>query len=105
MKLVQTLTSIIESSSIDGLKEAPKSSKDHTPFVQGNVEHRRISRTNDYAQARERYRTFSDFEHDDLILNLVTQLKQCHLDIQNRMIKHLTKCDPDYGARIQAGLK
>jgi catalase len=93
-----------EPSSIDGLKEAPKSGKDHTPYVQGIVGRARISRTNDYGQAGERYRTFSDFERDDLILNLVTQLKQCNPEIQNRMVEHFTKCDPDYGSRVREGL-
>ncbi|HAX77866.1 MAG TPA: catalase [Cyanobacteria bacterium UBA11372] len=93
-----------EPSSIDGLKEAPKSGKDHTPYVQGVVGRARISRTNDYGQAGERYRTFSDFERDDLILNLVTQLKQCNPEIQNRMVEHFTKCDPDYGSRVREGL-
>jgi catalase len=94
-----------EPSSIDGLKEAPKSGADHTPFVQGEVKRERISRTNNYGQAGERYRKFSDFERDDLILNLVTALKQCNPDIQERMIDHLTQCDPDYGARVRDGLK
>ena len=93
-----------EPSSIDGLKEAPKSGKDHTPYVQGVVGRAKISRTNDYGQAGERYRTFSDFERDDLILNLVTQLKQCNPEIQNRMVEHFTQCDPDYGSRVREGL-
>lgn len=94
-----------EPSSIDGLKEAPESGKAHTPYVQGVVGRQRISRTNDYGQAGERYRSFSDFERNDLILNLVTQLKKCNPDIQDRMVEHLTKCDPEYGSRVREGLK
>ncbi len=88
-----------------GLKEAPPSGTPHEPYVQGKVMRQKISRTNDYKQAGERYRSFSDFERDDLILNLVTQLKKCNPDIQERMVGHLTQCDPEYGARVQAGLK
>jgi catalase len=94
-----------EPSSIDGLKEAPKSGKDHTPYVEGPVMRQKISRTNDYGQAGERYRTFSDEERNDLILNLVTQLKQCKPDIQERMIGHFMQCDSDYGTRVREGLK
>lgn len=79
-----------EPSSLGGLKEAPKSGKDHTPYVQGPVVRQKISRTNDYKQAGERYRTFEDWERDDLILNLVTALKQCNPDIQERMVEHFT---------------
>ena len=94
-----------EPSSIDGLKEAPKSGKDHTPYVQGPVERKKISRTNDYAQAGDRYRAFSDDERDDLILNLVGALKKCNPDIQERMVEHFTQADPEYGSRVREGLK
>ncbi len=94
-----------EPSSLGGLKEAPKSGKDHTPYVQGPVIRQKISRTNDYQQAGERYRTFEDWERDDLILNLVSALKQCDAHIQERMVEHFTQCDPEYGTRVREGLK
>ncbi len=94
-----------EPSSLGGLKEAPKSGKDHTPYVQGPVIRQKISRTNDYQQAGERYRTFEDWERDDLILNLVSALKKCDAHIQERMVEHFTQCDPEYGTRVREGLK
>jgi catalase len=94
-----------EPSSLGGLKEAPKSGKDHTPYVQGPVIRQKISRTNDYQQAGERYRTFEDWERDDLILNLVSAFKQCEAHIQERMVEHLMQCDPEYGTRVREGLK
>ena len=94
-----------EPSSLGGLKEAPKSGKAHTPYVQGPVIRQKISRTNDYQQAGERYRTFEDWERDDLILNLVSALKQCDAHIQERMVEHFTQCDPEDGTRVREGLK
>lgn len=94
-----------EPSSMGGLKEAPKSGKDHTPYVQGPVIRQKISRTNDYQQAGERYRTFEDSERDDLILNLVTALKTCNPDIQERMVQHFMQCDSEYGTRVKEGLE
>jgi catalase len=94
-----------EPSSLGGLKEAPKSGKAHTPYVQGPVIRQKISRTNDYQQAGERYRTFHDEERDDLILNLVSALKQCDAHIQERMVEHFMQCDPEYGTRVREGLK
>lgn len=94
-----------EPSSIDGLKEAPPQGKEYAPYVQGHVKGQKISRTNDYKQAGERYRSFDDGERDDLILNLVSKLKQCNLDIQERMIDHLTQADREYGQRVRDGLK
>ncbi|MBW4561308.1 MAG: catalase [Mojavia pulchra JT2-VF2] len=94
-----------EPSSLGGLKEAPKSGKDHTPYVQGPVIRQKISRTNDYQQAGERYRSFHDDERDDLILNLVTALNKCEPHIQERMLEHLMQCDAEYGTRVREGLK
>lgn len=94
-----------EPSSMGGLTEAPKSGKDYTPYVQGFVVRQKISRTNDYKQAGERYRTFEDSERDDLILNLVTALKTCNPDIQERMVQHFMQCDSQYGTRVKEGLE
>jgi len=93
-----------EPSSRGGLIEATRAGKEHTPYVQGAVERRKISRTNDYTQAGERYRTMEDWERDDLVNNLVSALKQCNPDIQERMITLLTRCDEDYGTRVAKGL-
>ncbi|MBD0266473.1 MAG: hypothetical protein ICV85_00750 [Tolypothrix sp. T3-bin4] len=65
---------------------------------------KKIIRTNDYQQAGDRYRSFGEWERDDLILNLVTQLKKCNPDIQERMIGHFTQADPEYGERARSGL-
>ena len=92
-------------SSLGGLKEAPKAGKPHTPYVEGPVVRQRISRTNDFKQAGELYRAFEKWERDDLILNLVTALKQCNPDIQARMVASFTKADPEYGKRVREGLQ
>lgn len=94
-----------EPSSMGGLKEAPKSGKDHTPYVQGPVVRQKISRPNDYKQAGDRYRAFEEWERDDLILNLVTALKTCNPDIQERMVQHFMQCDSEYGTRVKEGLE
>lgn len=39
-----------------------------------------------------------------LINNLVSALKQCNQDIQERMIRHLTQRDREYGRRVAEGL-
>ncbi len=94
-----------EPSSRNGLVETPKSGhQDHTPYVQGNVVRQKISRTNDYQQAGERYRVIEAWEREDLISNLVSALKGCNKDIQERMVMHFTRCDPDYGQRVAQGL-
>ena len=93
-----------EPSALGGLKEASRPGKDHTPYVEGNIVRQRIPRENNYGQAGERYRSFSSWERDDLIRNLVDALKQCRQDIQERMVQHFTHADSDYGRRVAEGI-
>jgi catalase len=93
-----------EPSSRNGLKEAPRDVKQHEPSVEGRLGRHAIERQNPYKQAGERYRAFEDWERDELISNLVSNLKQCNQDIQQRMVDHLTQCDANYGRRVAEGL-
>ena len=94
-----------EPSTLGGLKEAPKAGKDHEPEYSGKLVRQKIDRTNDFKQAGERFRTFEDWERDDLILNLVNTLKPAQQHIQDKMIELFTKCDADYGRRVAEGLR
>lgn len=85
--------------------EAKEAGPQHMPFVSGNVVRQSISRENNYGQAGDRYRAFSDWERDELISNLVGLLTPCDADVQQRMIDHLTACDADYGRRVSEGLE
>jgi catalase len=94
-----------EPSSLGGLKEAPKTDKDHTPSYSANLVRQKIDRTNDFKQAGERYRLHEDWEKDDLISNLVNALAPANKIIQDKMIELCTKCDPEYGQRVADGIK
>ena len=93
-----------EPSALGGLREAPRAGEPHTPFVQGNVGRLPISRTHPYKQAGERYRSIEQWERNDLLPNLVTALKDCRRDIQERMVDHFIQCDAEYGRRVAEGL-
>jgi len=93
-----------EPSSRGGLVETPQGGKPHAPYVQGNLVREAIERKNPYGQAGERYRTFTQAEKDELIANLVGNLKRCNPDIQERMVGHLLQCDTEYGQRVADGL-
>lgn len=94
-----------EPSSLNGLKEATQSGKEHTPYVQGEIVRESISRTNNYKQAGERYHLLEKWEREDLILNLANSLNPCQAHIQKKMIEHFTQCDPEYGARVAEKIK
>ncbi len=51
-----------EPSSLGSLKEAKPAGIPHTPHVEGNLVREKITRTNDFQQAGERYRTFEPWE-------------------------------------------
>jgi catalase len=93
-----------EPSSRQGLVEAQPSGTPYTPYVEGPVERKKISRTNDFKQAGERYRSFEDWEREDLIANLISNLKQCNRDIQERMVGFFAQADGEYGRRVAEGL-
>jgi catalase len=93
-----------EPSSLGGLSEAARSGADHEPEVRGRLMRRKLARTNDYAQAGDRFRTMADWERDDLVTNMIDLLGQCEQQIQERMIDHFAKCDPEYGRRVAEGL-
>jgi catalase len=93
-----------EPSSLGGLQEAPTPTP-YEPMISGKLTRHTLSRTNDYQQAGERYRTMPAWEREDLLLNLITLLSQCERSIQERMVGHFRKCDEDYGQCVAEGLQ
>ncbi|WP_426450304.1 catalase [Paenibacillus sp. S-38] len=94
-----------EPSSLGGLKEAPKSGKEHEPRYDAKLVRQKIERTNDFGQAGETYRSFEDWERDELIANLGSALATCRADIQERMIGYFTQADADYGRRVAEAIR
>ncbi len=94
-----------EPSSMNGLKEAPRTYPDHKPYISGNLVRQPIDRTNNFKQAGERYRTFEDWERDDLINNLVDAISGAVPAVQEKMVELFTQCDEDYGRRVREGLQ
>jgi catalase len=93
-----------EPSNRNGLREQERAGPPPRPYVEGHVGRQPLSRPNNYKQADERYRTFSDAEREELISNLVGALSECDRVIQEKMVHHFTQADPDYGARVAQGL-
>ncbi len=73
--------------------------------VQGDIVRKKISLTNDFQQAGERYRSLSKVDKDHLVDNIVDSLGKANKAIQKRMVQNLTKADTQMGKRVAAGLK
>ncbi|GAB7193338.1 catalase [Kineococcus sp. NUM-3379] len=90
-----------EPSITGGLKEATYPTHDEQgPVISGRLTRKRISRTNDYAQAGERYQLSEQWEKDDLVANLVGALQQCDRPIQERMVWHFLMVEDELGLRV-----
>jgi catalase len=94
-----------EPSITGGLREATYPTHDEQgPEIVGRLTRKRIPRTNDYAQAGERYLLSEQWEKDDLVKNLVDALSQCDRPIQERMVWHWFMAEDELGQRVGAGL-
>jgi len=95
-----------EPSSIDG--GSPVEAPPGTPYasrVQGEMTRQKISKTNDFQQAGEKYRSLSKTDKEHLVDNLIADLVQIDKPIQQRVIENLTKADSELGKAVVAGLK
>jgi catalase len=68
--------------------------------VEGEVDRRKISLTNDFEQAGERYRSLSKMDQDHLVDNIADSLGKADMPIQKRMIGNLTKANTELGRRV-----
>jgi catalase len=93
-----------EPSNRNGPKQQEAKGPPPRPYVEGHIGRQKISRTNDFFQAGERYRSFEDWEREELIANLIGALSQCDRIIQEKMVHHFTLADADYGRRVAEGL-
>ncbi len=73
--------------------------------LKGDVARKKISKTNDFQQAGERYRSLNKKDQDHLVDNIVDGLGKANKTIQRRMVQNLTKADANLGKRVATGLK
>jgi catalase len=84
--------------------ETPPACTTHE-HLDGDIQRKKISLTNDFKQAGERYRSLDKTERDHLVDNIIDPLSHANKPIQKRMIENLTKADPELGKRVAKGLK
>jgi len=51
-----------------------------------------------------RYRSFEEWEREELVNNLGAGLSGCRKDIQDKMIEMFAQWDPDYGKRVRESM-
>jgi catalase len=85
--------------------EAPLTGTPAVDHAAADIVRQKITLANDYTQAGERYRLFSKMEQDHLVDNITDSLGKANKPIQQRMVDHFTKADPELGKRVAMGLK
>jgi catalase len=68
--------------------------------IKGKVVRQKISLTNDFQQAGERYRSLGKMDQAHLVDNITDSLGKANKPIQQRMVASLKKADPELGKRI-----
>lgn len=72
--------------------------------LQGDVGRQRIDKTDDFTQAGERYLSLEKPQQDNLVKNLVNDLKQTNEDIQLRAVCNFFRANVEFGMRLSQGL-
>ena len=84
--------------------EAPLTGTPAVYHVEDNIVRQKITLTDDYTQAGERYRSLGKMDQDHLVDNIVDSLGQADKPIQQRMVDHFAQADSELGKRVAMGL-
>lgn len=87
----------------DDPKEAPQFVESE-PTVHGHASRQKTEKANDFSQAGEKYRSFSEEERNHLIRNLVNDLKDVNEQTKLLAICNFFRADREYGQRVADGL-
>jgi len=94
-----------EPSMLGGYEEKKPILPPHRPKFNAAAMSAPIDRPNNYGQAGHTYRSFEDWEREELIKNLSDALAVCNKRIQDAMVEHFTQADEDYGRRVKEGIQ
>lgn len=90
-------------SSAESPKEASEYQDSYAP-LQGSAGRQKIDKTDDFTQAGERYLSLSPEQRDNLVSNLVNDLKQTDETIQLRAVCNFFRANVEFGIRLSKGL-
>jgi catalase len=79
--------------------------KPYMHSIEGEVTRQKIRLTNDFTQAKERYRSLSKMDQEHLVDNLTADLLSIDRLIQQQVVDNLTSADPELGRLVAEGLK
>ncbi|WP_272898767.1 catalase [Paenibacillus sp. MMS18-CY102] len=77
---------------------------DSTAPLQGSVARQKITKTDDFTQAGERYRSLPEDEQEWLVRNLIGELQQTPEQTQLRAVCNFFRADAELGAKLATAL-
>jgi catalase len=89
----------------DGMPHEATATPTEDYNIKGKVMRQKISLTNDFQQAGERYRSLGKVDQEHLVDNIVDSLGKAEKPIQQRMVASLKKADSELGKRVAKGLR
>lgn len=97
---------VYEPSMLGGYKDAKQEKHHpHQPTYNAAAMGAPIDCPNNYGQAGHTYRSFEEWERNELVKNLSEALAVCDKRIQNAMIEHFTQADEEYSRRVKEGIE
>ena len=73
--------------------------------AKGNIVRQPIEKTDDFAQAGERYRLLNPQERANLCDNIAVELVQCSPGIVKRVLSYFEKADGEFAEGVQRDMK
>lgn len=74
-------------------------------YVSGNVERKLISKTDDFSQAGEHYRSLNELEKERLCDNIAVELWKCKPDIIKRVMQYFKNADENFAAGVKRDME
>ena len=93
-----------EPSSMGALREAPRTAVEYMPRYEGRMVRQKIDRENNFKQAGELWREFTEEYRAELISNLSGALANAIPPVQDTIVSYATQADAEYGRRLREAL-
>lgn len=90
-------------SASESVKETAEYQDSYIP-LQGSAGRQRIDKTDDFTQAGERYLSLPLEQRNNLVKNLIGELKQVNEDIQLRAVCNFFRANVELGSKLSEGL-
>ena len=73
-------------------------------YFGGSLVRQEVSRGDDFTQAGEQYRSYTEEQRNNLVKNIATELCRCNRRIIGRILAYAEKCDAEFGVKLSGAV-